>query len=44
MYLYVAFAINLSQIRRRYDEETFWIGFTTTQFTPHLPVIENIRI
>ena len=29
---------------RGYDEATYWIGFTTTQFMPHVLVTENIRI
>ena len=29
---------------RRYNEATYWIGFTTTQLTPRVPATENIRI
>ena len=29
---------------RRYDKATYWNGFITTQFMPHILVTENIRI
>ena len=29
---------------RKYNEATYWIGFTTTQFMPRVQLTENIRI
>ena len=36
--------LTIISIEDTHDKATCWIGFTTTQFMPHVLVTENIRI